>query len=352
MRVFVRPNFRKQHYGKLESMAAIEPPIYMLQSADRYAPFIDEEVGDVIPVNATEIVLCPHGNHPSAIFENIKACKKHPLLLQSKTKVTLMDKHSNVDAPVVYDSLKLWKYRPHNWHALTGASEGYGATYLSTSCRHVCKFCFVKDYYGKYWERDVDSAVLDIEYLYRKGVYNVKMLDEIFLSDTPRVNDFLDKIAVCGDRMNIWGYARIDTITEPIVKKARKAGVRWLAVGIESSQIGARVALGKGNFTNLDIMDAVQICEDNDVQVLANYVVGLPGDDADKTQEFAQDLNTAFMNVYTYVDYENDIKDPRAGERRKKFFKDYFTGDAYQAKIRHLFGEAGLRTIHTMLEAA
>lgn len=347
MRVFVRPNFRAKHYGELEPLAAIEPPAHMLQMSWSDM-FVDQEIGMEIPNGTSEIILCPHGNHPSAIFQNIKDCET---VIDSRIKGVLSE-HKNINLPIPYSKIDVQKYRPHNWHRMSDkfSSWGYGVSYLSTSCKYGCKFCFVKQHYGKYWERDVSCAVSEIDYLYKKGVYNIKMLDEVFLSDTPRVNAFLDEIRLFGDRLNIWGYARIDGITEAIVKKARKSGVKWLAVGIESSQIGVRMNLGKGNFTNLDIMDAIEICEDNGINVIANYIVGLPGDDPDRTKEFAMDLNTAFMNVYSYVDYVNNISDPKLGDVRKSFFNDYFNNPAYMAKVSSLFGEhRGTQTIKTMM---
>ena len=140
-----------------------------------------------------------------------------------------------------------------------------------------------------------------------------------------------------------------------MVKKARKSGVRWLAVGIESANPNTRKRLNKGKFTNTQVMDAVRICEDNDIQIIANYMVGLDGEtaaDYECTLSFAKLLNTAFMNVYSYVDYAGKLTNPRSGKFRNMFFKEYFNNREYLKKINKLFGNKGIKTINKMLEVA
>ena len=113
--------------------------------------------------------------------------------------------------------------------------------------------------------------------------------------------------------------------------------------------------MNKGKFSNGDICEAVKICEDNDVQVIANYVLGLDGeteDDFKATQDMAIELNTAYVNVYQYVDYDkNPDGCPYEGGARDAFFVNYFTRSEYQGKILRLFGPKGLQEIERMLDA-
>jgi radical SAM superfamily enzyme YgiQ (UPF0313 family) len=213
----------------------------------------------------------------------------------------------------------------------------------------------VKDYYGKYWRRSPLCTFEDILRLFNKGVYNIKMLDEVFLKDTNEVHDLLEMLRFIGDRLNIWGYARVDTIREGLLAKARRAGVRWLALGIETASEETRRKMRKGSFSNGDIFNAVRMCEDNGIQVIANYIIGLDGeteDDFQATKDMAMELNTAFINVYSYVDYtHNAEQSPISGAFRDQFFWDYFTNPDYQKKIIRLFGDHGIRTIGRMLDA-
>lgn len=352
MKIFLRPSFRRKHYGKLGNIAAVEPPARMLQlSGD--TPFFDEEIGEVVPKGVTDITLCPHGNYPFAIYRNIKDCLDLKKKMAGEYNVQVIDRHKNVDGEIPYHKVSLKSYRPHLWHFMTANSGGYATTYLSSSCKYSCRFCFVKDHYGDYWERKVDNAVGDVVRIVSQGVTNIKMLDEIFLADNERVRLFLKKIQPLGNILNIWGYARIDTINESIVKLAKKSGVRWLAVGIESSNPGTRARLGKGKFTNQQVERSVKTCEDNGIEVMANYIVGLDGEtekDFEDTKRFAVKLNTSFINVYSYIDYGKDGNMVLTGGKfRKKFFSDYFRSRRYIGKLKERVGITAVKAIKQML---
>ena len=81
----------------------------------------------------------------------------------------------------------------------------------------------------------------------------------------------------------------------------RKAGFKWLALGIESSQKSIRLEVSKGKFEDVDIKDVVKKVEDANINVMANYIFGLPSDTLDtmrETLEFSKELNTVGWNGY------------------------------------------------------
>ena len=73
-------------------------------------------------------------------------------------------------------------------------------------------------------------------------------------------NHFLkicDLIIERGYDFNIWAYARVDTVREEYLEKLKKAGVNWLALGIESGNRKIRVDSVKGKFREVDVKDIV-----------------------------------------------------------------------------------------------
>jgi radical SAM superfamily enzyme YgiQ (UPF0313 family) len=105
-----------------------------------------------------------------------------------------------------------------------------------------------------------------------------------------------------GNELRLWAYSRVDTVRNPeLLKLLRRAGVKWLALGIESSDKKVRLEVTKGKFEDVDIKKVVNQIEEADIDIMANYIFGLPGDTQESMQntlDFAQELNTAGWNAY------------------------------------------------------
>ena len=77
----------------------------------------------------------------------------------------------------------------------------------------------------------------------------------------------------------MWAYSRIDTVRRPdLLKTVRAAGIKWLALGIESGEKEVRLEVAKGKFEEVDIEKVVKQIHDADINVMGNYIFGLPGD--------------------------------------------------------------------------
>ena len=77
------------------------------------------------------------------------------------------------------------------------------------------------------------------------------------------------------DDLKMWAYSRIDTVKRPeVLKKVRKAGIKWLCLGIESGSKSIRLEVSKGKFEDVDVEKVVKQIEESDIQVLANYIYG------------------------------------------------------------------------------
>ena len=82
----------------------------------------------------------------------------------------------------------------------------------------------------------------------------------------------------------------------------REAGIIWLGIGIESGDKNVRLEVSKGKFEDVDINEVVGQVEDAGINVMANYIFGLPTDTHDsmrKTQDLAIELATLGWNGYS-----------------------------------------------------
>ena len=57
---------------------------------------------------------------------------------------------------------------------------------------------------------------------------------------------------------NMWTYSRIDTVRPKVLETFKKAGVNWLALGVEAGNQMVRQEVSKGSFQEVNIRD---VCE-------------------------------------------------------------------------------------------
>lgn len=325
--ILIKPNSKNNTYGVLKNISAIEPPLWAIILANYYKNtigIIDAEVDDLdhnqiikknIEYKSTKIILIPTGNHPSSfIHQKDEAIKlKEKLLLYTKN-IEVLDKLPVSPIrwnPPRWDLIDLNKYHCHNWHSFTNnlITNPYGVIYTSISCPMKCDFCAVKSYYPQTFEqRLIEDIVADFKVMKDKNVKNIKIMDELFIFNPNRAEIICDEIIKLNYEFNIWAYARIDIMNEKLLQKMRKAGIRWLAYGIESGSEKIRKDVLKGNFTNEKIKDVIKLTKDNDIAVIGNFMFGFQEDDLSTMQEtldLAFQLNCEYVNFYCVSAYPN-----------------------------------------------
>ena len=108
-----------------------------------------------------------------------------------------------------------------------------------------------------------------------------------------------------GQKLNMWAYSRVDTVrSREHLELLKSAGINWLALGIESGDKKVRLETAKGKFEDVDIQSVVKMIEQADIDVIANYLFGLPGDDyesMEKTLNLGLELCTTAWNGYPVI---------------------------------------------------
>ncbi len=213
---------------------------------------------------------------------------------------------------IAWDLLPMDKYRAHNWHCFDRLDQRspYAVIYTSLGCPYQCTYCSIHAMYnGKpgIRFRSLKKVVEEIDFLVKKhGVKNIKILDELFVLKQDRVMEFCDLIIQGGYDLNIWAYARIDTINEKMLKRLKQAGVNWLAFGIESASNKVRKTVSKDRFDRPAIKRAINMTHGAGIYICANFIFGLPDDNIDTMQEtldLAKELNCEYTNFYVAMAY-------------------------------------------------
>jgi radical SAM superfamily enzyme YgiQ (UPF0313 family) len=210
---------------------------------------------------------------------------------------------------VSWDLLPMNKYRAHNWHCFQESNSNrmpYGIIYTSLGCPFKCTFCCINTMFGgsgiRY--RSPEDVVHEIDILVNKyNVKNIKIIDEMFVLNDKHVLEICDLIIDRNYNLNIWAYARINTISRKILEKLKEAGITWLAYGIESGNNRVLKSISKG-ITVESIRQAVQLTKDIGINIIGNYVFGFPEDDINSMKDtlaLAIDLNCEFVNFYCAI---------------------------------------------------
>jgi hypothetical protein len=156
----------------------------------------------------------------------------------------------------------------------------------------------------RFWEPDVVFSW--IKNLYNNGIKTIRISDEMFFLDKRFFEPLLKKIADSGmgQDLRIWTYTRVDTVRPQFLDLFRSAGVRWLALGIETASTTVRREVTKGTYEETDIRDVIKQIQDHGISVISNYIFGLPSDNYDtmnETLDLALELNTEMANMYCFV---------------------------------------------------
>ena len=216
---------------------------------------------------------------------------------------------------VAWDLLPMGKYRAHNWHCFgESARSPYAAIYTSLGCPFRCSFCCIQAPFRsgspsgapayRMWKpgtviREIDTLVSDY------GVRHIKIADELFILNVSHVEGLCDLLIERGYDLNIWAYARIDTVRPELLAKMRRAGIRWLAVGIESAVDRVLEDSRKGH-SGVEARAVIAAIRAAGIHVIGNFIFGLPEDDLGtmrETLDLALDLKCEFANFSCAMAY-------------------------------------------------
>ena len=291
-----------------------------------------------------------------------------------------------------WDLMPPARYRAHHWHCFDRLNDRspYGAIYTNHGCPYNCSYCSVNVVAGRpnLRLRSADRVIGELETLVEKyGVRNVRILDNVFTAQLERVEEICDRIIAKGWDLNFWAYAHVSSIRSlDMLKKLRRAGVRWLAYGFESAN--ERVLGSVNKRTREDVTERViGWTRDADISIVGNFIFGLPEDDLVSMQEsfdMAKRYQFEWANFYCamafpgtrlydelvaqgvqmpkewsayghysrnsrplstkYVDWKDVVR------FRDAAFKEYYENPAYQAMIAKRFGEDAAAFVRRILE--
>ena len=346
-------------------------------------------------------------------LENIKGVvwRRNGVVTMNPPEEVVPNERMDLDLPgyawdlLPFDKSALDLYRSPLWHSEYDQSKRtpYAAIQTSLGCQFSCNFCMINiinrndnDEIGvaskyskmRYWSPEF--VIKEFDKLYSMGVRTIKITDEMFLLNKKFYVPLCEMIRDrgYGKDLMMWAYSRIDTVRNPeLLKLVRSAGIKWLALGIESAEKAVRLEVSKGKFEEVDIRKVISHVHESGIEVMANYIFGLPGDTLEgmrKTLEFSKELCTLGWNGYAamalpgsqlYKDaVSKNIQVPNRYEGfsfhgydtlplptdtlsaaeilkfRDLAFEEYHSNAKFLEKVKSKFGEKACENIKNMLQ--
>jgi radical SAM superfamily enzyme YgiQ (UPF0313 family) len=250
----------------------------------------------------------------------------------SNPRPPIMEDIENLPQPA-WDLLPMKGYRAHNWHCFSDIAnrQPYAVLYTSLGCPFKCSFCCINSLFGKNTirYRGIESIIKELDFLVTTyNVKNIKIIDEMFALHEKRIVELCNRIIERKYDLNIWAYARVNTVTEQMLTKMKEAGINWLAYGFES---GSRKVLSDvtKNYKMELVDEVVKISKDLGFFICSNFIFGLPQENYESMNETFQlmfEINAEWNNMYCAMAYPGS-------DLYKKALKDKWplpqTWDAY-----------------------
>jgi radical SAM superfamily enzyme YgiQ (UPF0313 family) len=217
------------------------------------------------------------------------------------------------------------------------------------------------------------------------GVKTLRISDEMFFLNKKY---YLPILQNCIDKefgFNMWAYSRIDTVRKDALELFKRAGVNWLALGIEAGNQLVRQEVSKGSFKEVNIREVCKTISDAGINIISNYIFGFPEDTLETMQEtldLALELNTEMANMYpcqalpgspmhnkavkngwalpdsyegyAFLSYEsqplptNHISAAEVLKFRDDAWQTYFTSPAYLDLVEKRFGQTERKNVEDM----
>jgi radical SAM superfamily enzyme YgiQ (UPF0313 family) len=139
---------------------------------------------------------------------------------------------------------------------------------------------------------DTKRVVDEFEMLSRMGFNQINIVDDLFTSHKRRCIEICEEIVRRGIRHPWTCFARVDTVSRELLMAMKNAGCTMLCFGVES---GNQEILNtvKKKITLEKCRQAVALCNEAGIAVMASYILGLPGETAvtiKETMDFASTL--------------------------------------------------------------
>jgi len=276
-----------------------------------HATILPEEILNDVP----EIDIIVKGEGEETIVELYNALKRgesienvhgiayrdHDIIKSTPSRPPLMDLDS---LPfLAYHLLPLDKYK---LHPPRGREYPFMAMLTSRGCPYNCIFCS-KSVFGRRFRCQSPERIVDeIVYLKERfGIKEIAFYDDVFTLNQKRTMQLAKELKKRNLDISWTCEARVNLVTEELLKEMKKAGCYMVAYGIESGNQTILNNLRKG-ITIEQIKSAIKATQKAGIQSVGYFMLGSPGETPEtirQTINFAKNLPLDFAQFSITTPY-------------------------------------------------
>ncbi|MGD0817561.1 MAG: radical SAM protein [Methanomassiliicoccales archaeon] len=250
------------------------------------------------------------------------------------------------DGKVVVNPLRapedLSKLAPFPWQLYSKNRLAYGDmtyVYATRGCPYACTYCCNSKYlnlYGKEYlrKRPVESVISELVDLKEK--YHQKHFyfgDEMILFDKEYAMELFHNVK---EKVGVpFGFmARVEHLSEDVVKVASETGCVYVAIGVECGDESFRKKSLKRNMSNKTILDAVNLLKKFNIYVATFNMIGYPFANDDELTRSTIELNKELKPDSVQVTilypfpgtelYDKCLKENLFDPQKLKMYSDYY----------------------------
>ena len=163
----------------------------------------------------------------------------------------------------------------------------------SRGCPFKCIFCVGRKMVGaRVRYRNPKKIVDELAYLKTLDFHQINIADDLFTASKKHCMAVCDEILQRKLKIQWTSFARVDTVSRPVLERMKQAGCTAVSFGVESGSPEILTTIKKGITLN-QVVDAVTMCNDVGVTPQASFILGLPGETLQTLQQtvaFAEQL--------------------------------------------------------------
>ncbi len=183
----------------------------------------------------------------------------------------------------------------YHFKMMASSKAGYALIEGSRGCPHRCTFCSQWKHWGGIWRGKSPKRIADeMEFCFQNyGIRFLWLTDDNF-GLGKRANDLCDEIIQRGISDDIMWFMQVrsDDIIKyrDILPKMRKAGNRWILVGLESHSSASLDAFNK-EIRPEDAKTAIKLLKESDIFAQATLIIGERKDTAESIADLRKFVN-------------------------------------------------------------
>jgi len=185
-------------------------------------------------------------------------------------------------------------------------------------CPFNCSFCKPGEdlIFGKFRMRSVGHLMGEVEMLHDRYHFNILMIDDdLFTAKPDYVMEWCDRYEKIGKPFAIQTRADLCYKHPEIFKRMKEVGLGWVRMGLESGNQRVLNYMRKGTTVEQNY-SAVELCHKLGVQVIVNYMLGLPTETKEEVMDTInmiritkpEERSAAFYTPIVGTDMYDDCK--------------------------------------------